>query len=293
MEHFERGKLMRRLITIGVFLALLTAIAEAKSEPYFSLSADRTFLPGEKIKIHLYANSVDALEFRVYKISDPTAFFEQLNDVHGFGEYTQKEQIDKPTAIERFHDWKRSMWIDIRDFFRQQFSTHSRSEIRETSGRARKSTVVNAAVFAQVPILNTKQLVARWKQELPPRYFSQAQDLPLDSLKKGVYVVEATDGTLRAYTLVIISEMAVITKTAPSQLLAFTANRRSGAPVGNAEVVLWSDKKQISKLATDRNGLTQAVLSQGAYEETRVIASHEDDVAIVAPYRFNLSSDPS
>ncbi|HEX7961995.1 MAG TPA: MG2 domain-containing protein, partial [Terriglobales bacterium] len=52
-------------------------------------------------------------------------------------------------------------------------------------------------------------------------------------------------------------------------------------------------KKQISKLATDRNGLTQAVLSQGVYEETRVIASHEDDVAIVAPYRFNLSSDPS
>ena len=41
------------------------------------------------------------------------------------------------------------------------------------------------AQFAQIPLLNDRQLVARWRQEMPPTYVSDAQDLPIDPLERG------------------------------------------------------------------------------------------------------------
>ena len=77
----------------------------AVAAPYFSVSTDRTFLPGDKITVHLYSRDVPALEFRLYRVNDPVKFLEQLRDVHGFGagHYGPKEEIEEKTRIERFH----------------------------------------------------------------------------------------------------------------------------------------------------------------------------------------------
>ena len=69
------------------------------------------------------------------------------------------------------------------------------------------------AQFAQIPLLNDKQLVARWRQEMPPTYVSDSQDLPVDPLPAGLYLVEATDGHYKAYTLMVVSDMALVTRT--------------------------------------------------------------------------------
>lgn len=64
---------------IFCFLVVLLMAIPADSQygnVYFSLSTNKTFLPGEKINLHLYANGVDALEFRVYKVNDAVRFFE-------------------------------------------------------------------------------------------------------------------------------------------------------------------------------------------------------------------------
>src|SRR5258708_6725887 len=212
-------------VVIAVTAVSLLTPEPAVAASYFSLTTSRTFLPGEKITVHLYTNGVQSLEFRLYRVNDPNAFFEKLDNVHGFGQMARtspKEQIDKPTLLERFHDWKQNIKRDVRDFFRSQFSTRSRAEIRETRGAARKAKLESATMFAQVPLLNSKQLVARWKQEVPQQYFTESQDVPVEKLDKGVYVVEATDGTLRAFTLVVVSELGLVTKTAPGQVLAYT-----------------------------------------------------------------------
>ena len=69
----------------------------ATASPYFSLSTDKTFLPGEKATVHLYTRDVPALEFRLYRVNDPALFFENLRDIHGFGagHYGPKEQIEE------------------------------------------------------------------------------------------------------------------------------------------------------------------------------------------------------
>lgn len=290
MEHLERRKLAIRAIAV-LALCLLPGLARA-GEPYFSVSTDRTFSPNQKATIHLYTRDVNALEFRLYHVNDPMVFFEKLGDVHGFGHTTPKEQIEEPTLIERYHDWKHGIWTDIRNFFRGQFSAHSRAQIRESEGEARKSSVTPATMFAQVPLLNSSQLVARWRQDVPPKFFSEHQDVPVEALPAGVYVVEATDGNLRAYTLIIVTDLAVVTKSSPGQLLAFAVNRKSGNPIADAKIELLATRKRQATGQTDSQGLLMLNLPSENFEDPRVIAIHDKDVGIVAPYYFNISSNP-
>ena len=285
-----------RLRPVVILLLMLAAVVPsiADSRAYFAISTSKTFLPGEKVGIRVYATGVNSLEFRVYKVKDPIAFFERLDSVHDFGHVVPAETVESPTLLERFHDWKHDQWIDIRDFFRKQFSPKSRASIREVEGRARMNKAASAAIFAQAPLLNRSQLVARWRQDMAtPLLISETQVIPVSSLPKGVYLVEATDGTLRAYTIAIVSQLGVITKSAPGQILAFTADRRTGAPVPDADVRVWSDKKEDAALKSDANGLTQSSMRETRYEDVRVLAVHGDDAALVSPDSYSLSSDPS
>ncbi|MGO9642920.1 MAG: alpha-2-macroglobulin family protein [Candidatus Acidiferrales bacterium] len=288
-----RGQLRRSLLFLSLLALVVIVPPVGKgADAYFSLTTTRTFLPGEQVSLRLYADNVSALEFRVYKVKDPIAFFERLDDVHSFGHVSPKERVESPTLIERFHDWKRDTWDSIRDFFRMQYSARSRAQIRERQAAAHKSNVGTAAGFAQVPLLNSSQLVARWRQDLPSHFISETQQVPVNDLARGVYLVEATDGDLRAYTILIVSEMGIVTKTAPGQILTFAADRRTGQPVAQTEVRVWSDKKETAHLTSDANGLASAPLPQGQYTDVRVIGVHGDDVAVLSPETYNLIGNP-
>jgi alpha-2-macroglobulin len=282
---------------IFLLACLFTLIAPAggqRPNAYFSLSTNKTYLPGEKIGLRVFANNVDALEFRIYKVKDPALFFERLDNPHDFGRTAPKERIDNLTFLERFHDWKHGVWVDIRDFFRYQFSSRSRSQLREERQAKTKVQAGPAAdVFAQVPVINSSQLVARWKQEMPPSFYSETENVPVQNLPKGLYLVEATDGQLRAYTIVIVSELGLVTKTTEGQVLTFAADRRSGAPVSGADVRVWADKKEKAHLKSDASGLAETAVPEGQYQDVRVLAVHDDDVALVTPYSYNISSNPA
>jgi len=273
---------------------------------YFSVTTNKTFRPNEKPKVQLYANNVDVLEFRVYRINDPLKFFQQLDNVHHFGpEYTPKERVDERTWLEKFHDWKMSWWRWIRNFFRRQYTAESRAEIRERHSVIGKRSGVRANEFAAVPVLNSQQLVARWKLELPPKYVSESSDLPMDSLPSGVYVLEATNGSYRAYAVIVVSEIALVIKTSRGRIMAYTADRETGMPIGDTVVSTWKSKKQVAQFKTNKQGMGEARVGsddksseqgEGGYSDYGsqwVLAQHDKDVALVAPYSLNLSSDPN
>ena len=297
-----------RVYTAFIFLLLLLSalpVLAYEKQVYFSVTTNKTFRPADKPKVQIYARNVEVLEFRVYRVNDPLKFFQNLQDVHQFGpQYSPREQVDERTWLERFHDWKLRLWRRIRDFFRHQFSGGSRAQIRERhSQNAQRSSVTGAAAFLDVPVLNSQQLVARWRLTLPPTYVSESSDLPMDSLPAGAYVVEATDGHYRAYTVLLVSQMAVVTKTSKGRVLAFTADRDSGAPVADTLVTTWQSKRVAGQCTTDGQGLGEARLENASapgqeeqrsdYGSTWVLAQHGSDVALVAPYSLNLSSDPS
>jgi len=287
----------RKSVLLLILILCLVAPTEGqRSNAYFSLSTNKTYLPGEKIALRVYSSNVQELEFRLYKIKDPAVFFERLDNPHSFGHITTpKERVENESFLERFEDWKHGLWVDIRDFFRYQFSARSRAEIREQREAKAKAPAAPAAdVFAQAPVLNSSQLVARWRQAVSPRaYYELENNVPVQNLEKGVYLVEATDGSLRAYTVLIVSSIGLVTKTTEGQVLAFAADRKSGAPVADAEVRVWADAKEKARLKSDANGLAETTVAAGRYEDVRVLVVHGDDVALVTPYSYNMSSNPA
>ena len=295
---------LRKPLLFACSLLLLACAAlpvEAKDAPRsFSLSTTRTFAPGESVKIQLFARNVPTLEFRVYKVRDAEKFFAGLKDLHSFGVQSSSpdERIDEKTWIERLHDFKAHLWWRVRRFFRGQFTDEARDSFREQQGNlGKRSRVVGASEFARIPLLNASQLVARWKLVTPPALVSETQQLPIDGLGAGVYLIEATDGTYKAYTVAIVTSIAVVERTMNGQADLYVADRKTGAPVTEADVALWANGGLQSSGKTDNNGLASLTMTvrggaQGAEpENVWVMARRGDDAALVTPWGYGFAAN--
>ena len=298
--------LRKSLLAVSLLLLSVNALA-ADAPRSFSLSTSRTFAPGESVKIQLFARNVPELEFRVYRVNDAQKFFAGLKDLHSFGVQSQSpaEQIDQRTWLERLHDFKAHLWWLVRHFFREQFTDEARDSFREQQGKlGKKSRVVGAAQFAQVPILNASQLVARWKLETPPALVSETQQLPIDGLSSGVYLIEATDGTYKAYTVALVTSIAVVERAVDGKADLYVADRKTGAPVEKVEVALWSDGKMQSSAATNGDGMAQLTMTpRGANlpggagaggaepENVWILARHGADAALVTPWSYGFGAN--
>src|SRR5664279_5424947 len=147
-----------------VLLLMLAApgLSQNEDEPYFSLSSMRTFGAGGKPSVSLNAWNVAELEFRVYRISDPVQFFEQLESAHEFGGRVPRPPHQR-TLLERIHAWKHGLRTSIRRGLRGQF-TESPSARWENAfaGGNKPAALVPAATgthYAEAPLLNSQQLV--------------------------------------------------------------------------------------------------------------------------------------
>ena len=261
----------------------------------FNLSTNRSFAPTEKPTIHLYAQNVDELEFRIYRVQDPAKFLSSLPELHSFDNGTPfgpQERIDEKTLLEKFHDWKHHLWFMVRRFFRSQFTVENRDRLREhQASLARRSRIVGVAQFAQIPLLNDRRLVARWRQQLPPTYISDSQELPIDPLSSGLYLIEATDGHYKAYTLLMVSRMAMVTRTANGNVLAYCVDRVSGAGIAGVAVTAGFGQQQQATGNTDADGLANLSLTAPKVQQDNfwVLATHGDEVAAVTPGSYALS----
>jgi len=287
----------RFLALFAALLLLTTCVyaADRDAPRSFSLSTTRTFAPGESVKIQLYARNVSALEFRVYKVRDPQKFFAGLKDLHSFGIHSTSpdEKIDSRTFLEWLHDFKAGLWWRIRRFFRGQFTDEARDSFREGQGKlGKRSQVAGVSEFARIPLLNESQLVARWKLVTPPAIVSETQQLPIDGLGAGVYLIEATEGTYKAYTVAIVTRIAVVERASNGRTDLYVADRKTGAPIENANVALWSDGHTQSSGRTDAQGLASLTMTVrggvlGAEpENVWIMARHGDDAALVTPYGY-------
>jgi alpha-2-macroglobulin len=289
-------KLLKQLL--AVTLLLFSAAAQANDAPRsFSLSTTRTFAPGESVKIQLFARNVPELEFRVYRVNDAQKFFAGLKDLHSFGVESRSpaEQIDQKTWLEKIHDFKAHLWWLMRRFFRSQFTDEARDSFREQQGKlGKKSRVVGAAQFAQVPVLNASQLVGRWKLVTPPALVSETQQLPIDGLGSGIYLIEATDGTYKAYTIAIVTSIAIVERTLHEQAELYVADRKTGAPIDKADVVMWAAGKQQASGVTSAEGMATLEMKwrgavQGAEPENLwIMARHGVDAAVVTPWGYSF-----
>ncbi len=262
---------MRRLFWLLLLTFTLCGQVDDQ-QPFFSLSSARTFAPGEKATVELSAVDVAALDFRVYRVKDPVAFFGKLEDPHQFGGQAARPAREL-TAIERFHRFKRQWHGAMRNVFREQFSNEAWADVRmlgHSKGDEKETGVTN---FAAAPLLNSQQVVATWRQRVQSEGRWRGQSIAVDVKDEGVYLVEAARGELRAYTILMVTDIAVISKSSQGKIVAFVANRRTGEPVANCAVTVQpgrqlkdSAKRPVPAVAglTDANGLIALTTRQVA-----------------------------
>jgi uncharacterized protein YfaS (alpha-2-macroglobulin family) len=267
------------------------ALAQEQSEarPAFSLSTSEVFTTRDAPHFYLTFKRIQQLDFRVYKVRDPFAFFAGLDDPHqlGTGEANVRQER---TWLERFSDWKRGQRQYLRRFARSQASHEYRVARRAAGDQAEVSqrVVLNASTFAQVPLLNADQVVTTWRELLPNHTDPEMRRVPVDLKQPGIYVVEAVNALLRAYTIVIVSDVGLVTKTSPGQMLFFAANRFTGEPVNDCTIHVMFAKKTIAEGRTNADGLFEATLPDERMENPIGVARCGDQHAATDPGSWTL-----
>src|ERR1017187_4482203 len=226
--------LSRSLRLLLLVAAAAIGLSQSEDEPFFQLSSSRTFGANGKPSVSLTAWNVDSLAFRVYRINDPVKFFAQLEDAHQFGGTAPRPPRDL-TLLERLHIWKRGLHAQIRRALRAQFteppSQHFESWLSKESKPSGKG-----AHYAEAPLLNSQQLVLSFQQPVLSQSRWERSTVNVAVKDKGVYLVEAMDRDLRANTIMMVSDIAMITKTGKGRVVNLVVNRATGQPVAAAKV---------------------------------------------------------
>lgn len=283
-----------RALQALVLLALAApGIGQNEAEPYFALSSSRTFAPNGKPTVGMSAYNVKALEFRVYRINDPVKFFQQLEDSHQFGGSNPPPPRER-TWIERIHDWKRGLRANIRSSLRAQFTESPSSHLQSILPRESKIKPTKGVEFAAAPVLNSQQLVLRFTEPVRTggaRWETHTVNVPVKD--KGIYLVEAVHQELRAYTILMLSDLVMITKTGRNRIVTFVAGRAGGEPIAGAEIFMFTRDGKPATATTNANGFAELPVPAQRPEDLRIVARHSGDVAVsaLASYAFNASRE--
>lgn len=241
------------LIAAAMVMALSAPAQEDESRRYFSLSTEGPVRKGGTVPVRVSAQGVDTLEFRLYRVNDPVKFFEQLSDPHSAGR-AAKRRPKAVTPIEKFDEWRRETRAWMRDLVRMQFGAEERSAIRAwmnppvkapATGKLAKGPGAKgvATEYAQTPLLNPQQVVRVWKQPVKAKNRWESVTVPVELSEKGLYLLEATDGRLQAYTVLSATDLALLTKAEPGRVHVRVVDRDKGAPVDGVALRLFDGSR--------------------------------------------------
>lgn len=269
---------------------------EADIEPFFSLSTNRTFGSSEKAVLWLDHRGLNNLDFRVYRVNEPQHFFAQLSNPHQMGE-DESEQMagdlsKRRSVLERVRAVKVWAYAGIRNYFRDQLKHETRFRFNQKfrASGATKRVPLNVADYARVPLLNPNQLVSSWREPLTTLETEyDRRMIPLGERERGVYLVEAVSGDLRAYTVVVITDLAMVEKASPNgELLVYAVDRKNGAPESDARVEIVKARATVASGTTNGEGLFHATIPENKEapedevddQNLIVFASQRDNFAI-------------
>jgi hypothetical protein len=235
----------------------------SSTKPYFSLTTNRTYSPNEPARMWASYQNVDHLDFRIYRVKDPNKFFKQLDNPHQMGE-EEKEELAKGygariSLLERTRRVKLSFFSAVRNYVRDHLRKEHRATFNDKfrTDKEPTRTPLNVADYARVPLLNPDQKVKDWREKLPAlenEYDSRS--IPIGKMDPGVYLIEAVNNDLRAYSIAIVTNLTMVQKTtSDGQVVVFVVDRKTGAPRAGANVEVTNAKKTLATGTTDKTGV--------------------------------------
>jgi alpha-2-macroglobulin len=241
----------------------------SSGKPFFSLATNHTYATTDRARLWLNYRNINEIDFRVYRVKDPVQFFRQLDDPHQVGE-DEKEDVQTsyhrtPTLLEKAHALKTWIYSSVKDYVRLQLAHESRKLFNQKfrASEVASRVPLNVADYARVPLLNPDQLVSAWREKLPPLVDEyDRRMIPLGKREPGVYLVEAVNGDLRAYSVAIITDLTLVEKTSENEVLVYAVNRKSGAPRAGAAVAVVRGRETIASGTTNDQGIFKSKIQQ-------------------------------
>jgi hypothetical protein len=282
------NKLFRMTLLVA---AAAAGLGQSENEPYFALNSGGTFGSGGKPRVAVSSWHVDSLEFRVYRIEDPVQFFEQIESPHEFGGRAPTPPRER-TLLERFHRWKHGLRVDLLLGLRGQF-TESPSAHFERFFPRKATPVAKGTRYAEAPLLNPRQLVFSFVQPVRSRTRWDRTDVDIPVKEKGVYLVEAVHGQLRAYTILMVSDMVLITKAGVGRVVNLALDRNTGEPISGVKVLMLGRDARKGEAQTDRDGAAEMRVAEAHPSDIRMVARRGADFAVnaLSEYAFAAVSD--
>lgn len=247
------------------------------TKPFFSLSTHRTYGTTDNPRLWVDYQAVDHLDFRVYQVKDPRKFFTGLKDPHQMGKDEEEEVATalphRKSFLERVRNLKRWAYTGIKAFVRGQLKRDSRHTFNQKFRKEDEvvRTPLNVSDYARVPLLNPEMLVTTWREPLPPLENEyDKRMIPLGKRDPGVYLIEAVANDLRAYTVVVVTDLIMIDKTTQNgELLVYTVDRKTGEPRPGAQIEIVKEKKTIASGVTDSQGILRTKIEKPKAEDTK------------------------
>jgi uncharacterized protein YfaS (alpha-2-macroglobulin family) len=279
-----------RFAKLPLFILLAASLSgQGENDAYFALSSSKSFGSGDATPtISLNGWNVESLDFRVYRINDPRLFFQQLERPHEFGGQAPAPPHER-TLIENLRAWKRSLHANIRRSLRAQFTESPSAQVK--SFLPHKAPAVNqpavnqpaavgdASRYAEAPLLNPQQLVMAFSRPVRGASRWDREDVEVPVTEKGVYLVEAVHHDLRAYTVLFVSDLVMVSKSGKGRIVNFVVDRKTGQPVPDIEVEALNKKGAGVTARTDRDGSAEIKSLPGNGEFT-LLAHKGRDYAV-------------
>src|SRR5450756_823768 len=289
---------MKLLRVLLLLMLAASGLSQSEDEPYFSLSSQRTFGANTKPSVALNAWNVAELEFRVYRVNDPVQFFQQLESAHEFGGRAPRPPHQR-TWLERIHAWKHGLRTSIRRGLRDQFTESPSARLENAFAGGSKPAApapAGGTQYAEAPVLNSQQLVLTFHHAPKSHNRWESQNVDVAVKDRGVYLVEAVHGELRAYTILMVSDLVMVTKTGNGRIVNFLADRETGEPVRGAQLFLLTRDARLDTAESDANGLAELKIGDAKdanQNDLRLVARTGPNFAVntLASYAFETSRE--
>lgn len=229
------------------------------------------------------------IDVAVYRVPDPLAFLKAQTNLHRVKVPAKAQSEGMANML--MVSWDK-IWANARYAWRRIFSDEARlavtanaPELATPNGIRGATRLHHPAPYAALPGL---RVVDRFrypvqfakpiegpkiaKLEGSSSEFIQSNAgnvrIPIGKREPGLYLIEAYVGKHRAITLVFVSDSVAVTKNASDEMLVWTADRNTGTPVADSNVV-WTDG--IGVLKSGKTGADGVVRLAGKSPETNYV----------------------
>lgn len=235
----------------------------------FYLLSDTSYGSDEQALVRLEANAREqyyleqygGADVRLYRIPEPLAFLKKQGNLHRIQVQAHYRGEGAANTLSYLWDsWYKSSrrsWQRLLSADSRLIATGIAPEFSTSANIDKPTRYENPQQFAPIPGL---PLLEQFRYPLwqakgiePPKGVKLEGSssefiapkpgnvmIPLGQQKPGLYLVEAMIGSHRATTLLFVSNSILVTKNAGHQLLAWSVNRHSGAPMPGSQLT-WSD----------------------------------------------------